>query len=237
MAKTNSYYTSDKELDDIAKKIVIDLYANKDIVDLQNNGRTLKGAIGTMTERNISGLYSNITGHKTVQTILTNAIRYAVLVEKNVHNESEFKKIREACERRKNVLSILNRKYENEPTESIISELEKTKEEISLLENQMNEIANKNTDKPEIKKSILELAKKAYGLLLRGDKTSEKLFVAICKHLNVKISKEHFGYDVYQNEEEYKPYYMRNKERNDDKKEDIYIPPALRNNYGHRKHY
>ena len=110
--------------------------------------------------------------------------------------------------------------------------LEKTKEEVSLLESQLNEIASKHTDKPEIKKNILEVAKKAYGILLRSDKTSEKFYIAICKHLNVKIQKEHFGYDVYQNPEAFKPYYMRNIEP----KEDVYVPPALKYNFGQKRY-
>lgn len=232
MSNPNSYFLTDKDLDDIAKKVVSELYSNKDILELKNNGRTISGVLGAIVDRDISSIYSNIDGHKGLQSVLRNSIRFAILTEKNTQNEAEFKKIREACERRKNMLTILNRKYENDPTEIIENEIEKTKEEVSLLESQLNEIASKHTDKPEIKKNILNLAKKAYGILLRSDKTSEKFYIAICKHLNVKIPKEHFGYDVYQNPEAFKPYYMRNIEP----KEDVYIPPALKYNYGQRRY-
>lgn len=232
MSKPNSYFLTDRDLNEIAKKVVSDLYSNTDILDLKYNGRMLGGVLGTIVDRDISGIYSNIDGHKSLQSVLCNSIRFAVLTEKNTQNDTTFKKIREACERRKNMLNILNRKYENEQSDIIQNEIEKTKEEILLLETQLNEIASKNTEKPEIKKNILEIAKKAYGILLRGDKTSEKFYIAICKHLNVKISKDHFGYDVYQNPDAYKPYYMRNIEP----KEDIYIPPALKYNHGHRRY-
>jgi len=232
MSKPNSYFLTDKDLDDIAKKVVSELYSNKDILELKNNGRTISGALGAIVDRDISSIYSNIDGHKGLQSVLRNSIRFAILTEKNTQNEAEFKKIREACERRKNMLTILNRKYENDPTEIIENEIEKTKEEVSLLESQLNEIASKHTDKPEIKKNILDLAKKAYGILLRRDKTSEKFYIAICKHLNVKIPKEHFGYDVYQNPEAFKPYYMRNIEP----KEDVYVPPALKYNFGQKRY-
>lgn len=232
MSKPNSYFLTDKDIDDIAKKVVFDLYSNKDILELKNNGRTISGVLGAIVDRDISGIYSNIDGHKALQPVLRNSIRFAILTEKNTHNEAEFKKIREACERRKNMLTVLNRKYENDPLETIQNEIEKTKEEVLLLETQINEIASKHTDKPEIKKNILEIAKKAYGVLLRGDKTSEKFYISICKYLNVKIPKEHFGYDVYQNSEAFKPYYMRNIEP----KEDIYVPPALKYNFGQRRY-
>ncbi len=233
MSKPNSYFLTDKDLDDIAKKVVSELYSNKDILEYKNNGRTLSGNIAVILDRDISSIYSNITGQKSLQTVLRNSAKFAILSEKTTTNEVEFKKIREVCERRKNILNVLNRKYESEQTESIKTEIDKTKEEISLLENQLNEIANKHTDKPEIKKNILELSKKAYGVLLRADTTSAKLYINICKHLNITInSKEQFGYDVFQNREEFKPYFMRNVEP----KEDIYVPPALRNNYGQRRY-
>lgn len=232
MSKSNSYFLTDKDIDDVAKKVVSELYSNKDILNLKYNGRNVGGGLGALVDRDINGLYSNIDDHKSLQTVLRNSIRFAVLTEKNTQNEVDFKKIREVCERRKNILTVLNRKYENDPSEELQVEIEKTKEEVTLLETQLNEIASKHTDKPEIKKNILETAKKAYGILLRGDKTSEKFYIAICKHLNVKIPKEHFGYDIYQNQNAFKPYYMRNIEQ----KEDIYVPPALKYNYGQRRY-
>ncbi len=228
--KQNSYFLTDKDLDEIAIKIVNDLYSNTNILELKNNGRVLSGNLGILISRQISGLYSNIDGHMSLQALLTNSLRYAVLTDKNTACDTEFKKIREACERRKNVLIVLNRRLESDSENEIIkTEIEKTREELSLLESQLNEIASKNMEQPQVKKNILEIARKAYGVLLRNDKTSEKLYVAICNHLNLKIPKEHFGYDVYKNQDDYKPNYMRNTEQ----REDIYVPPALRY-YGRR---
>jgi len=232
MSKPNTYFLTDKDLDDIAKKVTSDLYSNKNIVDLKNNGRVIHGLLTNIFDRDISSIYSNIEGYKALETVLRNSIRFAVLTEKNTQHETEFKKIREVCERRKNILVILNRKYENDKIESIKQEIDKTKEEIILLENQLNSIASQHTDKPEIKKHILELAKKAYNILLRGDKTTEKFYISVCKHLNVKIPKDHFGYDVYQDENAFKPTYMKHVEP----KEDVYVPPALRNNYGRSRY-
>lgn len=233
MSKPNSYFLTDKDLDEIAKKVVSELYSNQEILDYKNNGRTLNGNIAVILDRDISSIYSNIKGHKSLETVLKNSAKFAILSEKITPIEIEFKKIREVCERRKNILNVLNRKYELEKTDLIKNEMDKTKEEISLLENQLNEIANKNTDKPEIKKNILELSKKTYSVLLRADTTSAKLYINICKYLNITInSKEHFGYDVFQNREEFKPFFMKNV----DPKEDIYVPPALKNNYGQRRY-
>jgi len=231
--KQNSYFLTDKDLDDIAKKVVSELYSNKDILELKNNGRTLNGGLNALVSRSISGIYSNIDNNKPLQTVLTNSIRYSILTDKNTAQETEFKKIREACERRKNMLMVLNRKLELDETETLKNDIDKTTEEISLLESQLNDIASKNSEQPCVKKNILELAKKAYNILLRSDKTSEKFYVAICKYMEIKVTPEHFGYDVYRNYSEFKPYYVRND--NNEEKKDIYVPPALQNNSGYRR--
>ena len=238
MANNNSYFVTDKEIDELAKKIVSELYNNKDIVDLKNNGRQITGNLAALIERNISGIYSNISGHRSLQNILVSAIRYSVLVEKNMALEAEFKKIREACERRKNMLNILSRKLnEDKDNQTIISEIEKTTEEIKLLEIKLNEIAEKNSEPPTIKKNILELAKKSYKLLLRNDKTSEKLYSAVCNILGVKLDADHFGYyqrpqynQHYNNSDRtdrYQPKTYFNRQEQNQEKKDVYVPPQL----------
>lgn len=205
MANNNSYFVTDKELEELGKKIVSDLYGNRDIIDLKNNGRQLSGNLSALVERNISGIYSNISSHRSLQNVLINAIRYSVLVEKNMALDAEFKKVREACERRKNMLNIYKRKLnEDKDNQTLITEIEKTTEEIKLLEIKLNEIAEKNSEPPTIKKNILELAKKAYKLLLRNDKTAEKLYTAVCNGLSVKLEPDHFGY--YQRSDNYNNY-------------------------------
>lgn len=245
MANNNSYFTTDKEIEELGKKIVTDLYSNKEITESSYNGRPLIGQLGALIERPISGICSNINQHKSLQHVLVNAIRYSVLIEKNASLEVEFKKMREASDRRKNMLLVLQRKLETDKNnETILEDIEKTKKDIELLDEQLGIIASKNSEPPTIRKNILELAKKAYGLLLRPDKTSEKLYIAVCKNLNVKIEKSHFGYDVYNNNYNggynnynngggsggYRPY--TNRYENTEEKKDVYVPPQLKHRYG-----
>ena len=151
------------------------------IVELKNNGRPLSKPLTILVERRISDIYSNIAGYKPLQSILTNAIRFSVLIEKNKALDAEFRKLREASDRRKNMLNVLERKLTNEPNnDSIVKEIEKTKDEIKLLDEQLSAIATENSESPTIKTHLLELARKAYSMLLRGDKTSEKLYIAVC---------------------------------------------------------
>ena len=231
----NSYFVTDKELDDVAKKVVSELYNNNDIVNLKNNGRPITGNLAALIERQITGIYSNISGKKTLQSLLTNAIRYSVLIEKNTTLDAEFKKLREACERRKNTLSVTERKLLiDKDNQQLISEIDNAKLEISLLEEKINEIAEKNSEPPTIKKNILELAKKTYKLLLRSDKTSEKLYTGICEKLNVKIDNDHFGYYQFNNNNynnynnNYQNNYKSNYYQNQSEKKDIYTPPDLK---------
>ena len=70
----NSYFVEDKDLEELAKKVVSEIYNNKDIVNLTNNGKSLAGHLKSLTERNISGIYSNIKNNRSLQSILINAI-------------------------------------------------------------------------------------------------------------------------------------------------------------------
>jgi hypothetical protein len=253
MANNNSYFVTDKEIEELGKRIVSDLYGNRDITELKNNGRQLSGNIASLVERNISGIYSNIAGHRSLQTVLINAIRYSILIEKNMTLDAEFKKVREACERRKNMLNIYIRKLNDDKDNQIyITEIEKITEETKLLETKLNEIAEKNSEPPTIKKNILDLAKKAYRLLLRNDKTAEKLYTAVCNGLSVKLEGDHFGY--YQRHDNYNNNYSQNRynnhsqdrynsqsqdrynsqsyrpgyyNRQTEEKKDVYVPPNL----------
>ncbi len=232
----NSYFMTDKEIEDVGKKIVSELYSNREITEMKFNGRQLTGQLGALIERNISAIYSNIKENKSLQHVLINALRYSVLIEKNAILEAEIKKVRDACDRRKNMLLVQEKKLVTEPdNDAVKKEIDKIKTEITLLEHQIETLGKNNSEPPQTKKNILELAKKSYKMLLRGDKTSEKLYVAVCKSLNVKIEDSHFGYNVYNNyqnnyQNNYKPYYSRFE--NTEEKKDIYVPPPLQHNYG-----
>jgi len=233
---------SDSDIDDVGKRIVNDFYNNKEICELKNNGRPLTKALSILVDRQISGLYSNITGYKPLQSILINAIRFSVLVEKNKVADAEFKKIREASDRRKNMLHVLERKLETTPSDNnILKEIEKVKDEIKLLDDQLSIIATDNTDTPVIKTHLLDLARKSYNMLLRSDKTSEKLYIAVCKYLNVKIDNDHFGYNVYNQQQSYTPQYSENRynrmPQNMEPKKDVYVPPMLQHNYNQRRRF
>ena len=79
----NSYFMTDKEIEDVGKKVVSDLYSNREITEMKFNGRQLGGQLGALVERNISAIYSNIPDNKSLQHVLINAFRYSVLIEKN----------------------------------------------------------------------------------------------------------------------------------------------------------
>jgi hypothetical protein len=230
----NSYFMTDKEIDEVAKKIVLDLYTNREITEMKFNGRQLTGQLGSLIERSISTIYSNIKDNKSLQHVLVNAMRYSILIEKNAILEAEIKKVRDACDRRKNMLLVQEKKLTTEPDNNAVKiEIEKIKTEIDLLEHQVEILGKNNSEPPTAKKNILDLAKKSYKMLLRCDKTSEKLYVGVCKALNVKIEDSHFGYNVYNNFQynyNYKPYH--NRFENTEEKKDIYVPPSLQHNYG-----
>jgi hypothetical protein len=221
----NSYFMEDKDLEDLAKKVVSELYNNKNIVNLTNNGKLLIGQLKSLTDRNISGIYSNIKNHKSLQPLLINGIRYSIFVEKDINAEKEVIQYKNVLERR-NILYENKKKQEiNEETNQ---ELEKMKLEIDIIQNKIKELETKNIEPPSFRKNILEISQKSYRLLLRNDKTSEKLYTFICNKLGVKLDNDHFGYyqsnyNSYQSnyQSEYKSNYQKQE------KKDLYVPPAL----------
>lgn len=233
MAK--SYYMEDKDLEDLAKKVVSELYTNKDIINLTNNGKPLGGHLKSLTERQISGIYSNIKNHKSLQIILINAIRYSIFVEKDINAEKELLQYKNVLERR-NILYENKKKQtnNNEPN----NELETMKLEINILQDKIKELETKNIEPPSYRKNILDIAQKSYKLLLRNDKTAEKFYTFICKRLDVKLDNDHFGYyqrpDYYQQKSDYyqpkSDYYQPKSDYfQKQEKKDVYVPPALQN--------
>lgn len=234
----NTYFMEDKDLDELAKKVVSELYTNKDIINLTNNGKSLGGHLKSLSERQLSGVYSNIKNHKSLQVILINAIRYSIFVEKDINAEKELIQYKNVLERR-NILYENKKKQinNNEPN----NELETMKLEITILQNKIKELEKKNTEPPSYRKNILDIAQKSYKLLLRNDKTSEKFYTFICNKLGVTIDNNHFGYfnshynqsSYYQKNNYYQPksYYYQPKSDYYQKQEkkDVYVPPALQN--------
>ena len=195
----NSYFVEDKDLEELAKKVVSELYNNKDIVNLTNNGKSLAGHLKSLTERNISGIYSNIKNNRSLQSILINAIRFSIFVEKDISSEKELIQYKNVIERR-NIL--YENKKKQESTEETIKELEKMKLEIEIIQNKIKELETKTIEPPSYRKNILDIAQKSYKLLLRNDKTAEKFYTFICNKLGVKLDNDHFGYyqsSYYQN--------------------------------------
>ena len=230
----NTYFIEDKDLEDLAKKIVSELYSNKDIVNLTNNGKPLIGYLKSLTDRQLSGIYSNIKNNKSLQVILINAIRYSIFVEKDITAEKELIQYKNILERR-NIL------YENKKkqttNEELINELETMKLEISIIQNKIKELETKNIEPPSFRKNILDISQKSYKLLLRNDKTSEKFYTFICNKLGVKLDNDHFGYyqsSYQQNNYQTNNYYQKQDYYQKQEKKDVYVPPALqhrRNKY------
>ena len=231
-------YLSDKEIDDLGKKVVSELYNNTDIINTKNNGKPLTGHLKALIDRNISGVYSNIKNNKSVQNVLTNAIRYSIFVEKDLETEKQIKLLRDECIIRRNTIQNKN------PTGA---ELDNLVEEIELLEGEIKELEKKNYEPPNYRKNILDISQKAYKLMLRNDKSAEKLYISICNKLDVKIDNDHFGYYQSQNyhnnyQQNYQQYNRRENDNNTDtyrpprsfqrsfneKKKDVYVPPGLR---------
>jgi len=243
----NSYFMEDKDLEELAKKVVSELYTNKDIINLTNNGKPLLGHLKSLTERQLSGVYSNIKNHKSLHVILINAIRYSIFVEKDINAEKELIQYKNVLERRNILYENKKKQYNNEGLNEVLSkELDTMKLEISVIQNKIKELETKNKEPPSYRKNILDIAQKSYKLLLRNDKTSEKFYTFICNKLGVKIDNDHFGYfnshynqssyyqknDYYQQKSDY--YQQKSDYYQKQEKKDVYVPPALqhrRNKY------
>jgi hypothetical protein len=228
-------YLSDKEIEDVGKKVA-ELYKNKDILKIKNDGRQLGGQLKTLTDRNISGIYSNIQNQLSIQTVLKNSIRFGIFVEKDIEIMKQISVLKQACNERHNLTN-------NKDIDIVKNAIE----EISLLEDEIKKLEEKIYEPPDYRKNILEIAQKAYKILLRSDKSSEKLYIAVCNKLNVKVENDHFGYYQYNQSNQYNQYnykkdytndqyrppsqysqYSQRYNNKDEEKKDVYVPPALK---------
>jgi hypothetical protein len=237
----NSYFVNDSQIADMSRKVVEMFYKNSKIASYIHTGKTLTGAMGILLKRPISTIYSNIDGHTSLSMILKNAIHFSILTNSNATLEAEFKPIREATERKKNQLAFFERKKKkNEETgvedEKTLLDIETTQAEIKLLEEKLDQIASA-AGPPIVNSSILNLAKRVYEILLRGDRTSQNLYVEICRNLGITINiaerffektmdQQKHDRDVGYEREEYKPRYTPFKQE-----KGTYVPPALQHQH------
>jgi hypothetical protein len=245
MNQSKSYFVNDSQIADLSKRVVEHLYKNDKIVKYKHSGKVLTGGIGMLLSRPLSSIYCSIEGHPSLDTILRNAIHFSILTNTNATQEAEFKPIREATERKKNQLAFLERKKKKNEESGVDDELtafeiEKTKMEIQVLEEKLSQIAS--AAGPQIvNSSILNLSKKVYEILLRRDRTSQNLYVEICRNLGITVniyerffdkSIEDQKYEKTKTEyrEEYKPRPSIFRQE-----KGTYVPPALQSTrYGSR---
>lgn len=245
MNQSKSYFVNDSQIADLSKRVVEHLYKNDKIVKYTHSGKVLTGGIGMLLSRPLSSIYCSIEGHPPLDTILRNAIHFSILTNTNATQEAEFKPIREATERKKNQLAFLERKKKKNEESGVDDELttleiEKTKMEIQVLEEKLSQIAS--AAGPQIvNSSILNLAKKVYEILLRRDRTSQNLYVEICRNFGITVNIYERFFDKSIEDQKYektKTYYQEEYKPRPSifrQEKGAYVPPALQSNrYGSR---
>lgn len=105
-----STFYENSDLIRLADRVVKELYQNKDICNYVHNGKQIPGKYEKIIQRSIH--CSNIENHKSLQSILTNAIRYSFnqTTQLNTTVANEYRIYRETCERNKIILLSLKRK-------------------------------------------------------------------------------------------------------------------------------
>jgi hypothetical protein len=226
----------DKIIIDISDKIV-NFYLNKEITEYKNTGKQLTGKYGILTNRQIPGIYSNITNKQSINTILINAIKYSLFSNVKAQSSTEMTELSEVYERTKIALKIQERKKNTENTTKYDEEIKIKKEILATLETKIKDITDKIDEIPHSNKQILNNAEQAYECLLRGDYTSKEIYILVCKKLRINLNiSEHFGYDNsrYNNNytnSRYNNNYTNSRYNNNQQSKDKtspYIPPVLR---------
>ena len=233
-------FYDNNDLIKLAEK-VRDLYKNKDIINYIHNGKRIPPKYEKLIDRKIC--CSNIAGEKSLQTVLTNAIKYSFNQATQLHTTvaTEHRTYRESCERNRIILASLKKK-KNLGDNSVDDDIQKKEEEIKLLQKKIDEIATISAAKPEFNKNILSVAEEAYLLLLRTDKTPYYFYAEICKKLGYRINLDQMfsGFRDRDN-------VITNKKKDDDDNEDYknfmemnvkkgaYVPPAFRKNEQEQK--
>jgi len=233
-------FYDNNDLIKLAEK-VRDLYKNKDIINYVHNGKRIPPKYEKLIERKIS--CSNIAGEKSLQTVLTNAIKFSFnqATQLNTTVAAEHRTYRESCERNRIILASLKKK-KTLGDNSVDDDIEKKEEEIKLLQKKIDEIATLSAAKPEFNKNILSVAEEAYLLLLRSDKTPYYFYAEICKKLGYRVNLDQLfsGFrdrdnnnfkkkEVDDDNEDYKNFIEMNV------KKGAYVPPAFRKNEQEQK--
>jgi len=222
----------------LADRVVKELYRNKDIYNYVHNGKQIPVKYEKIIQRPIH--CSNIDNYKSLQTILTNAIRYSFNqnTQLNTTIAHEYRIYRETCERNKiSLLSLKKKKSLGDKSIDIDIDIEKKEKEIKLLQSKIDEIANITNTKPEFNKNILTLAEEAYLLLIRIDKTPYYFYGEICKKLGLRVNlDQQFPGFRDKDKDKYKQKRKEDDVENEDYrnfldmnvKKGVYVPPSFR---------
>lgn len=231
-------YYDNSDLLRLADKVK-EFYNNPEIYNYIHNGKKIPAKYEKLLERKLS--CSNIEGYKSLHSVLSNAIKYSFFQTIKLNTSNDLRIYRETCERTKMVLMSLERRKQN-GDKSLDDEIDKKKEEIKLLETQINDIASQRALKPEINKNILTSAEEIFNLLLRTDKTPYYFYLEICKKIGIRVNLDQLfaGFRDKDTVVNNKKKYSENNNDEDDVdyqnfremniKKSTYVPPAFRKN-------
>jgi hypothetical protein len=192
MATKYTFNISDSMIYELSRDIY-NLYQMKDIVNYIHNGKSIPFKYEKLIERPISGIYSNIDGHISLQKLLTNTLRYCYTKPTN-KNTQETKQLRETIMRIK--LSINQLKQTNPTSPEILLK----ENEIELLNKKIEDCNNTIDNNNNIKNKYVNVAEATYNILIRKDNFPKYLYIEICNKLGVKINYEEHFIREYDNE-------------------------------------
>jgi hypothetical protein len=216
---------------------VNEFYNNPEIYNYVHNGKKIPAKYEKLLERKL--VCSNIQGYKSLHSVLSNAIKYSFCQTIKLNTSTDLRVYRETCERAKMVLMSLERRKQN-GEKDVDDDIEKKKEEIKLLETQINDVASQRALKPEFNKNILTSAEEIFNLLLRTDKTPYYFYLEICKKFGMRVNLDQL-FVGFRDRDNIVNIKKKQEENNDDDvdyqnfremniKKTTYVPPAFRKN-------
>ena len=180
-----THHVTDAMLTELATDIKA-LYSMKEIVNYVYNGKPLPPKYEKIIERPISGIYSEIKGHISLQKLLTNTLRYCFTTQTN-KNTVETKQLRETIMRIKLNINQLKQINPDAPEIAI------REKEIELLNKKIEASNNNIENNNSIKNKYVNVAEASYNILLRKDNFPQYFYLEICNKLGVRINeREHF---------------------------------------------